>query len=243
VTVPADVVAVAVRLSRGLPRADVAALAVALLTPHGLAHLCNGAGVQVRAACGELQAPGLDERGRHLAAGVLLGSLAPDPTRSSAQPVWTGPITGDTARLTSATIVDLIGSATTSVLLVGYAVHSEPTVTDALLAARARGVAVTLVLERAADNPGFHGSNTAFPGLDATRLCWPSPPRPGGASLHAKALVIDEDAVLVGSANITGAALGTNLECGLLVRGGSTARSIRQHISGLVERHELRRAR
>jgi len=50
-------------------------------------------------------------------------------------------------------------------------------------------------------------------------------------------------AVLVGSANITGAALGTNLECGLLVRGGSTAGSIRQHISGLVERHELRRAR
>jgi len=59
-----------------------------------------------------------------------------------------------------------------------------------------------------------------------------------GASLHAKLLVIDYTSALVGSANITGAALGKNLECGLLVRGGGTARSLCQHVASLLaEKH------
>ncbi len=144
--------------------------------------------------------------------------------------VWTGPPSGNhTTRLTSAVLVDLIGSATASVLLVGFAVHTEPSVTTALTQARARGVEIRLVLERTADNPGYNTSYpTPFPGVDAERLCWPSPPRPDGAALHAKVLVIDDSA-----------ALGKNLECGLLVRGGPVPHNIRSHVQGLVDRGEL----
>jgi len=52
-------------------------------------------------------------------------------------------------------------------------------------------------------------------------------------------LVIDNSAALVGSANITGAALGKNLECGLLVRGGPAPHNLRSHVQGLVNRGEL----
>jgi len=236
-----DVVDIATRLSRSLPPLDVERLAQAVRVPGGLNKLRTEAGERVRTACLSLQATRLEETECHLVAGVLLGSLQPNPAVSTVETVWTGPPSGNrTTRLTSAVLVDLIGSATASVLLVGFAVHTEPSVTAALTQARARGVEVRLVLERTADNPGYNTSYpTPFPGIDAERLCWPSPPRPDGAVLHAKILVIDNSAALVGSANITGAALGKNLECGLLVRGGPAPDNIRSHVQGLVDRGEL----
>lgn len=234
----AAVTTVAVRLSRELPRGDVQHIAAALLTPHGLNKLQASGAHRVRDACAELRDLHLDDVDRPLVAGALLGALEPDPNITSITPVWTGPVTAEATRLTSAVVVDLIGQATEHVLLVGYAVHNEPTVTTALHAAGARGVTVTLVLERQTDNPQYNGGAQPFPGLDASRLCWPHGIRPAGASLHAKVLVIDDTAALIGSANITGAALGRNLECGLLVQGGDTARSLHQHIASLVaEKH------
>lgn len=236
-----DVLDIATRLSRSLPPLDVERLAEAVRVPGGLSKLRTEAGERVRTACLSLQATRLDEAECHLVAGVLLGSLQPNPAAATVETVWTGPPSGNhTTRLTSAVVVDLIGSATTSVLLVGFAVHNEPSVTAALTQARARGVGVRLVLERTADNPRYNATyETPFPGVDAERLCWPSPPRPDGAALHAKILVIDDNTALVGSANITGAALGKNLECGLLVRGGPAPHNIRRHVQGLVDRGEL----
>lgn len=234
----AAVIAVAVRLSRELPRGDVQHIAAALMTPHGLSKLQASAAHRVRDACAELRELQLDDVDRPLVAGALLGALEPDPDSTTVTPVWTGPVTTAATRLTSAVVVELIGQATEHVLLVGYAVQNEPTVAVALQDAHARGVTVTLVLERAADNPLFKGHAHPFPGLDAIRLCWPLGIRPSGASLHAKLLVIDDHSALIGSANITGAALGKNLECGLLVRGGDTPRNLRQHITSLVaEKH------
>ena len=234
----AAVIAAAVRLSRELPRGDVRHIAEALLVPHGLSKLQATAAHRVRDACAELSELHLHDVDRPLAAGALLAALEPDPDLATVTPVWTGPATTAATRLTSAVVVDLIGHAAEHVLLVGYAVHNEPTVADALHAARARGVAVTLVLESHADNPQFNGTAHPFPGIDATRLRWPADIRPPGASLHAKLLVIDDHSALIGSANITGAALGKNLECGLLVRGGDTARSLRHHVASLVaEKH------
>jgi cardiolipin synthase len=237
-----DVVAIVTRLSRSLPPRDVERLADAVRMPGGLSKLRTEAGEPVRAACLSLQATRLEETECHLVAGVLLGSLQPNPAAATVETVWTGPPSGNhTTRLTSAVLVDLIGAATTSVLLVGFAVHNEPSVTAALTQARTRGVTLRLVLERTADNPRYNTSypTPPFPGVDAERLCWPSPPRPDGAALHAKILVIDDDTALVGSANITGAALGKNLECGLLVRGGPAPHNIRRHVQGLVDRGEL----
>ncbi|MGH3977634.1 MAG: phospholipase D-like domain-containing protein [Pseudonocardiaceae bacterium] len=97
-----------------------------------------------------------------------------------------------------------------------------------------RGAEITLVNERPADNPAFHGPATAFTHLPARRLRWPANRRPGAASLHAKVLVIDRTVALVGSANVTSSAVARNLECGLLVRDAVVAGDIAQHVDDLV---------
>lgn len=231
------VVAAAVRLSRKLPAGDVRQLAAAARQGAAAVQQLRAvaAGAVLRSACDKALTLDLINAGPEFA-GALLGALEADRVAAAAMidVVWTGPDSDvGTSRLTSAVIVELIDEARTDVLLVGYAVHTEPTVAGALSAAAARGVTLTLLLERTADNPGFTGHGTPFPGLAATRLCWPGGARPVGASLHAKVLVVDGRAALIGSANVTGAALGRNLECGLLVRGGPHPGQVRDHVRSL----------
>jgi phosphatidylserine/phosphatidylglycerophosphate/cardiolipin synthase-like enzyme len=80
-----------------------------------------------------------------------------------------------------------------------------------------------------------------FPGLTADRLRWPANRRPPGASLHAKIIVVDDVVALVGSANLTGRAMESNLECGILIRGGPQPAAIRAHIMDLRARALLQR--
>lgn len=63
----------------------------------------------------------------------------------------------------------------------------------------------------------------------------PDPDGPGGV-LHAKAVVADDEAVSVTSANLTGAALDRNIEIGLLVRDPALATSVTTHFRTLIER-------
>lgn len=200
----------------------------------------------MRDACTRLLAAASTEQVRLLLAGALRGAeraTAQHRSESSVEVVWTGPSsTVTTGRLTAAVIVGLIEEARRDVLLIGYAVHSEPSVLRELQRAAARGVEITLVLERHADNPAYSASGLAFPGLDARRLAWPLHARPAGvSSLHAKVLVVDGRNALVGSANITGSALERNLECGLLLR-GEQARTIREHVRSLEQAGVLRPA-
>ena len=108
-------------------------------------------------------------------------------------------------------------------------------------AAVARGVAATLLAERHEDNPSYTVLGTPFPGLKALRLHWPASSRPPGASLHAKVIVVDDQVALVGSANLTSRAMESNLECGILIRGGPQPRAVRNHITGLHAAGLLRR--
>lgn len=61
----------------------------------------------------------------------------------------------------------------------------------------------------------------------------------GGGVLHAKAVVTDEEAVFVTSANLTEAAQDRNIEMGLLVRDRSLARTVVSHFRGLVDQSLL----
>ena len=56
---------------------------------------------------------------------------------------------------------------------------------------------------------------------------------PGGV-LHAKAIVADDDAVFVTSANLTEAALDRNIEVGILFRDRALASSWSSHFQGLI---------
>ncbi len=66
------------------------------------------------------------------------------------------------------------------------------------------------------------------------------PEGPGGV-LHAKAVVVDDEAVFITSANLTEAALDSNIELGLVVRDRALAASVSTHFQALIDSALLRR--
>lgn len=154
--------------------------------------------------------------------------------RSSA--VWTGPNAPGEARLTASTIHQLLTQAGTRVLLVSYAAYTLPLIADDLKDAVERGCVVDVVFETSDDNEGYKGPATAFDDVEGIRRWrWPKEQRPQYASLHTKLLVIDGRRALIGSANLTDAALTRNLEAGLLIRDAALAADLEQHVRRLME--------
>src|SRR3954447_25603974 len=98
--------------------------------PGTLATFRAGTGTgPVRTACAAVEAARM-LRSDHELAGVLDG-LRRSRKRDAPQidVVWSGPPSGVTThRLTSATVADLIDEACVEVVLVSYAMHSEPSV-------------------------------------------------------------------------------------------------------------------
>jgi cardiolipin synthase A/B len=228
-------------LADDLPESDVNRLATAAAGGlHTLDVLrSDSASDRLRSACQCVTAT-IDAGANPLTvSGALLGAGAAarrQRTTTSVDVVWTGP-TSDvtTGRLTAAVISEILHDAAHEILLIGYAVHNDAMVADGLAEAAQRNVAITLLLERSLDNPNYHASAYAFPGLRARRLAWPAAHRPAnGAALHAKVLVVDRRIALVTTANITHWALERNLECGFLVHGGRQPKSIHDHIDSLT---------
>jgi cardiolipin synthase A/B len=131
----------------------------------------------LRNACDQLLAT-LDHVSPAYVAGLLDGAaraVEHAHRHQSIDVVWTGPESGiTTSRLTAATVIDLIEQAHHEILLVSFATQTEPGISAALEAASARGVSITLLTERHADNPGYAPTAIPFPGLNATRLHWPA---------------------------------------------------------------------
>jgi cardiolipin synthase len=65
------------------------------------------------------------------------------------------------------------------------------------------------------------------------------PEGPGGV-LHAKAVVADDEAVFITSANLTEAALDRNVELGVLIRDRAFALAIGGYFRSLIERDLLK---
>jgi phosphatidylserine/phosphatidylglycerophosphate/cardiolipin synthase-like enzyme len=239
-----ELLSLASRLAEHLPHADVLTLAQASRAgPAGIQTFRAGcASPMLRQACKDVSRLLKEHSPDYVAGALASAATAVDRARrhQTIDVVWTGPDSGSgTGRLTAAVVVGLISEATTEVLLVSYAAHSEPSVEHALADAVARGVDVTLVLERHVDNPSYSFTGPVYPDLPARRLSWPSSHRLAGASLHAKVIVVDEKTALVGSANLTSWAIERNLECGILIRGGDQPRAIRRHVERLAEKGVL----
>lgn len=98
----------------------------------------------------------------------------------------------------------------------------------------ARPLAITTLLERALDNPSFTGQPDPLASLNATELTWPATAREPGAAMLAKILVVDRRSALIGSANLTGHGVERNLECGVLIRGGSLPGALVDHVRSAV---------
>jgi phosphatidylserine/phosphatidylglycerophosphate/cardiolipin synthase-like enzyme len=230
-----DATAIARRWADELPREFVRQLIAALgAGPAALQALRSSAALPASAAALRT-AMHLAERGEGpYAAGVLAGRLDTLEEQPQITAVWTGPESdSESGRLTLAVVADLIDEARAEILLVSYATVPGENVRQALHAAANRGVAITMLLERSIDNPGFTGHGNPLPGLPARRLAWPATARPAGAAMHGKVLIVDRRTALVGSANLTGHALERNLECGLLLRRGNVPALLAAHLLGL----------
>jgi phosphatidylserine/phosphatidylglycerophosphate/cardiolipin synthase-like enzyme len=227
-----DLVAVARDWADELPRDFARRLAVALrLGPDAVHHLRAEAVLPPSDAAVRMAMDLAVNGDGPFLAGLLVGRLESVIEQPTVTPVWTGPESETVqGRLTLAVLADLIEEARREVLLVSYATMPSEKVRAALSAAAERGVAITTLLERTADNPRFEGHGEPFPGISARRLCWPAADRPVGASMHAKVLVVDRHTALIGSANLTGYGLERNLECGVLIRGGHVPTLLVEHL-------------
>lgn len=173
--------------------------------------------------------------------------------------VWSGPaVPGVAARDTRRVYEELLGAAEHTVWASSYAFFDGPRVFE-VLARRMESMPslqVTLLLNiqrRRGDTTAADGLvrrfadqfwGSAWPGSSRPRVFFD--PRsleldgPEGV-LHAKAVVADDEAVFVTSANLTEAALDRNIEVGLLVRDHALALSVTSHFRGLIERGVLSR--
>jgi len=128
--------------------------------------------------------------------------------------VWTSQETGTGAgRLTPALVIDLIGTKRRAILLVTYTTNTR-------LQLLPRWLRQLIVTSRSACWPS-HTTTCVIPSSGhrssdfAVRMRWPAGRRPPGAALHAKiVVVVVDDVALVVSANFTGCAISSNLECG-----------------------------
>jgi phosphatidylserine/phosphatidylglycerophosphate/cardiolipin synthase-like enzyme len=171
--------------------------------------------------------------------------------------VWSGPeVPGLHARDTRRVYEELLGSAERSIWACTFAYFDGPRAFD-VLARRMdekRDLSVTLLL----NIQRKRGDSTAAESLVrrfADRFWgtdWPGTRRPvvyydprslepdGPAGvLHAKAVVADDEAVFMTSANLTEAALDRNIEMGLLVRDRALAATVVSHFRGLIDRSLL----
>lgn len=171
--------------------------------------------------------------------------------------VWSGPeVAGLHARDTRRVYEELLGSAHRSVWVSTYAFFDGPKAFE-VLAQRMDalpGLDVTLLLNiqrKRGDTRvseylvrafAEHFWNIDWPGRSHPRVYYDpralEPDRPGGV-LHAKAVVTDDEAVFVTSANLTEAALDRNIELGLLVRDRALAASMVGHFRSLIELETL----
>lgn len=172
--------------------------------------------------------------------------------------VWSGPeVPGLHARDTRRVYEELLGSAERSVWASTYAFFDGPKAFEVIARRMDElpDVQVTFLLNiqrKWGDTTEAEGLVRKF----ADRFWatdWPGSARPRvyydprslelegpTGVLHAKAVVIDDEAVFVTSANLTEAALDRNIEIGLLVRDPSLALSVVGHFRGLIDRELLR---
>lgn len=184
---------------------------------------------------------------------ALRGAAAADEARRKwreVELVWTGPRTeGASFRRTEQALVEVIGLAQSRLWLVSYAGYKVPVILDALGRAAERGVDIRVVME--SKNDGEEKVRfTVLEGL-GQRLSeysslwkWPHHKRERNerdeyGSLHVKAALADDQALLVSSANLTDYAMTLNMELGVLLRGGAQPAAFARHLDTLVEDGEL----
>lgn len=209
---------------------------------------------EVAGALGELDRLGVSGP----AAAMWIRTLARADARSPRPDlVWSGPeVAGLHARDTKRVYEELLGSAERSAWVSSYVFFDGPRAFEILArrmdAVPALRVTLLLNIQRRRGDTTAAGElvrrfadrfwSADWPGAARPRVFYDpralDPDAPGGV-LHAKAVVADDEAVFVTSANLTEAALERNIELGLLVRDHALAASVSTHFRGLIDRKLL----
>lgn len=171
--------------------------------------------------------------------------------------VWSGPeVPGLHARDTRRVYEELLGSAERSIWASTYAFFDGPKAFEVLArrmeATPALRVTLLLNIQRK------RGDTTASEQLVRRftdhfwKSDWPGSSRPSvfydpraldlegpGGVLHAKAVVADDEAVFITSANLTEAALDRNIELGVLIRDRAFALAVGGYFRNLIDRRLL----
>jgi phosphatidylserine/phosphatidylglycerophosphate/cardiolipin synthase-like enzyme len=171
--------------------------------------------------------------------------------------VWSGPtVSGLHARNTRRVYEELLGSAERSVWASTFAFFDGPRAFE-VLAKRmdaTPGLRVTLLLNvqrkkgdaAPADEVVRRFAerfwNHEWPGVTRPQVFYdPRSLEPDGPEgvLHAKAVVVDDEVVFITSANLTEAALDSNIELGVLVRDRALAATVSTHFQVLIDEKVL----
>ncbi|MDT0422981.1 DISARM system phospholipase D-like protein DrmC [Streptomyces evansiae] len=179
------------------------------------------------------EAPGMTGAGLALA----LATARSYPRPRAPQVVISGPMSASIpARLTSGVAMEVIRSATQSLLIASFAAHGVRDVVRELAQAVDRGVHVDLMLEESTQ------AAAAFAALPKGVRIWHRVEALG--VLHAKLIVADRHTALLGSANLTDRALSDNIELGVVLRDPKLVDPLIEHFRWLLvpENNVMRRA-
>lgn len=166
---------------------------------------------------------------------------------SSLELVWSGPATGIVpVRHTAQVLTGLIDEARQRIFLVSFVAYNVPVIVSALGRALIRGVRLDVLLEASTVQGGrvtVDSISLLKSELPNARFWkWDQASADVGAqgSVHAKCVVADGLVSFVTSANLSEAALGRNMEVGLLVRGGTIPSQLDLHLEALITTKQLK---
>jgi phosphatidylserine/phosphatidylglycerophosphate/cardiolipin synthase-like enzyme len=201
----------------------------------------------------------LDQAGVDAAAIAAILEATAEVARDSTTPdlVWTGPeLSGLHARDTRRVYEELLGGAARSLWVSTYAIFDGPRAFR-ILAERMdqRPQLEVVLLLNVQRKPGDTTKASDLVRAFAEKFWakeWPgerrpqvfydprslAPDGPEGV-LHAKAVVADDEAVFVTSANLTEAAFDRNIEVGMLARDRGLAENLKRHFRILIEKRLL----
>ncbi len=162
------------------------------------------------------------------------------------------------SRDTAVVVEQLFTEAKTSVLLVGFALYKGDlmfkSLAERLDAMPNLDVKLCLNISRRGTDTTKDQDLVAGFARDFVEKNWSGQRRPkvyfdprgltmdakARAVLHAKCIVVDNNAALITSANPTPAAYDRNIEIGLVVRGGSIPEQLNSHFASLIKTGALR---
>jgi phosphatidylserine/phosphatidylglycerophosphate/cardiolipin synthase-like enzyme len=159
--------------------------------------------------------------------------------------VWSGPASLSVpVRATAAVIAQVVREAERELILTTYSARPYQPLTDALREAVSRGVEVSVVVETLQGaGSALAGAEPyqAFTGIGGVSLYhWPPSRRADpAAKMHAKLAVADRRVLFITSANLTASGVTSNIEAGVLIRGGTAPVRAAEHIAALRAAGEL----